>query len=110
MGTHNPGTDDPTLRSHLNIGKRISLLVKGAIYVTALTTIAIPVWPQQNTYDLTDQPLEDLMNMQVTSVSKKEQKLSRTASAIHLEFEDTSRSAQSSLIKRSVYAKFTGQF
>lgn len=28
----------------------------------------------------------------------------------HLEFEDTSRSAQSSLIKRSVYAKFTWQF
>ena len=82
MGTHYPGTDDPTLRSHLNIGNRISLLVKGTIYLTVLTTIAIPVWPQQNTYDLTDQPLEDLMNMQVTSVSKKEQKLSRTASAI----------------------------
>ena len=38
--------------------------------------------PQQQQKDLTDQSLEDLMNIQVTSVSKKEQKLSRTAAAI----------------------------
>src|SRR5271154_5861574 len=32
--------------------------------------------------DLTDASLEDLMNMEVTSVSKKEQKLSRTGAAV----------------------------
>jgi iron complex outermembrane receptor protein len=41
-----------------------------------------PAWPQQNPGDLTNQSLEDLMNVEVTSVSKKEQKLSRTASAV----------------------------
>ena len=41
-----------------------------------------PAWPQQKPGDLTNQSLEDLMNVEVTSVSKKEQKLSRTASAV----------------------------
>jgi iron complex outermembrane receptor protein len=37
---------------------------------------------QQKNEDLTNKSLEDLMNMDVTSVSKKEQKLSRTAAAV----------------------------
>lgn len=43
---------------------------------------AIPTWAQEKPTDLTNQSLEDLMNVEVTSVSKKEQKLSRTASAV----------------------------
>ncbi|MGC1620867.1 MAG: TonB-dependent receptor [Candidatus Acidiferrum sp.] len=43
---------------------------------------AIPARPQQPSADLTKVSIEDLMNVQVTSVSKKEEKLSRTASAI----------------------------
>jgi iron complex outermembrane receptor protein len=43
---------------------------------------ALPLHAQQKTEDLTGKSLEDLMNVQVTSVSQKEQKLSRTASAI----------------------------
>jgi len=41
-----------------------------------------PAWPPQQPGDLTNQSIEDLMNVEVTSVSKKEQKLSRTASAV----------------------------
>ena len=52
------------------------------IQLLILLAIALPAWPQQKTEDLTSKSLEDLMNMEVTSVSKKEQKLSRTASAI----------------------------
>lgn len=44
--------------------------------------ISIPAWPQQKSKNLSDKSLEDLMNIEVTSVSKKEQKLSRIASAI----------------------------
>jgi iron complex outermembrane receptor protein len=47
-----------------------------------------PAWPQQSSNDLTSQSLENLMNIQVTSVSKKEQKLSRTASAIFVITQD----------------------
>jgi iron complex outermembrane recepter protein len=38
----------------------------------------------QTARDLTQSSLEDLMNMQVTSVSKKEQKLSKTGAAVHV--------------------------
>ncbi|MFI5126928.1 MAG: TonB-dependent receptor plug domain-containing protein, partial [Candidatus Acidiferrales bacterium] len=44
--------------------------------------MTIPGWPQEPSKDLGNQSIEDLMNIEVTSVSKKEQKLSRTASAI----------------------------
>src|SRR5580692_699559 len=42
----------------------------------------LPAWSHQNSEDLTSQSLEDLMNVQVSSVSKKEEKLSRTAAAV----------------------------
>src|ERR1700719_1361059 len=44
--------------------------------------LAVPAWPQQKPVDLTAQSIEDLMNIVVTSVSKKGEKLSRTAAAI----------------------------
>jgi len=43
---------------------------------------AVPAWAQEQPADLTKVNIEDLMNIEVTSVSKKEQKLSRTAAAI----------------------------
>src|ERR1700693_3529011 len=46
-----------------------------------LVFVFLPAWPQTNP-DLTSLSLEDLMNTKVTSVSKTEQKMSRTASAI----------------------------
>src|ERR1700722_16620895 len=42
----------------------------------------VPAWPQQQSQDLTTQSIEDLMNITVTSVSKTEQTLSRTAAAV----------------------------
>ncbi len=48
--------------------------------VAALMTI--PAWPQQTPTDLANKSVEDLMNIEVTSVSKKEQKLSSGAAAI----------------------------
>ena len=57
-------------------------LIKATIWFAALASVTLPVWSQQNTADLTERPLEDLMNMQVTSVSKEKQQLSRAASAI----------------------------
>ena len=47
-----------------------------------LLALAFPVWPQSHPGDLTDRSLEDLMNIEVTSVSKKQQSISRTASAV----------------------------
>jgi iron complex outermembrane receptor protein len=47
-----------------------------------LAFLPIQAWPQQDSTDLTTKSLEDLMNVEVTSVSKDEQKLSRAASAI----------------------------
>jgi len=53
----------------------------------AFAALATPAWPQQAPQqappqDLTKSSLEDLMNIEVTSVSKKEEKLSRTAAAV----------------------------
>ena len=54
----------------------------GALFV-AFVALAAPAWPQQKALgDLTSASLEDLMNMEVVSVSKTQQKLSHTASAI----------------------------
>jgi iron complex outermembrane receptor protein len=43
---------------------------------------ALPGRPQEQPTDFTKVNIEDLMNIEVTSVSKKEQKLSRVASAV----------------------------
>lgn len=47
-----------------------------------LLIFATPIAAQENSPDLSRESLEDLMNIQVTSVSKKEEKLSRTAAAV----------------------------
>jgi iron complex outermembrane recepter protein len=44
--------------------------------------LAAPAWPQQKPADLTGRSMEDLMNIEVTSVSKKGEKLSGAAAAI----------------------------
>jgi iron complex outermembrane recepter protein len=55
-------------------------------------------WPQQQTPDLTKVNIEDLMNIEVTSVSKKEQKLLRAAAAIFvITQEDIGRSGAKSI-------------
>jgi iron complex outermembrane recepter protein len=54
--------------------------------------------PKQISQNLTEVSLEDLMNVEVTSVSKREQKLSQTAAAIHvITQEDIRRSGLTSI-------------
>ncbi len=47
-------------------------------------SVALPASPQQRSVDLTEQSLEDLMNIKVTSVSKTEEPLSRAAASIFI--------------------------
>jgi outer membrane receptor for ferrienterochelin and colicin len=58
----------------------------GAIRIGAFLAVLLCPSPaaraQQQAADLTERSLEDLMNVEVTSVSKKPEKLSRTASAV----------------------------
>jgi|HubBroStandDraft_6_1064221.scaffolds.fasta_scaffold420546_2 hypothetical protein len=44
-------------------------------YIAQVGFLAPPARPQQNSTDLTAKSLEDLMNIQVTSVSRKQQRL-----------------------------------
>ena len=55
---------------------------RASILLAVLGAFAINAWPQQKAPDLTSASLEDLMNIEVVSVSKTEQKLSHTASAV----------------------------
>jgi iron complex outermembrane recepter protein len=66
-------------RSSVDSLKRVSRLLT-ALGMASLSSP--PARPQQPTPDLTRVNIEDLMNIEVTSVSKKEQKLSRTAAAV----------------------------
>ena len=60
----------------LKVAKRGGRLLAAAMLIT------IPAWPQDAPKNLSKMSIEDLMNIEVTSVSKKEQILSRTAAAI----------------------------
>jgi iron complex outermembrane receptor protein len=63
-----------------------------------LVPMASPTWAQQPAPDLTDISLENLMNIEVTSVSRKEQKLSRAASAVFvITQEDIQRSGATTI-------------
>jgi iron complex outermembrane receptor protein len=46
--------------------------------------LTLPAWPQQKSGDLTRVSIEELMNIKVSSVSKTQQKVSRTAAAIYV--------------------------
>ena len=71
------------MRRFSNCCSRIRNCRRMAGFVAVLLIfLARPAWPQQANSDLTERSLEDLMNIKVTSVSKTEQTLSRTASAV----------------------------
>lgn len=60
--------------------------------------LAIPVRAQEKQVDLTSESLENLMNVEVTSVSKREQRLSQTASAVFvIKQEDIRRSGATNI-------------
>jgi iron complex outermembrane recepter protein len=66
---------------------------RAVVGMAMLALAALPAWPGQKTTDLTSQSIEDLMNIQVTSVSKTEETLSHTAAAVFvISQEDISRS------------------
>jgi iron complex outermembrane receptor protein len=68
--------------------------------LAVLALLAINAWPQTPSQpkDLGGMSLEDLMSVEVTSVSKKEQKLSRTAAAVYvISQEDIRRSGATSI-------------
>ncbi len=71
---------------------------RSAVCFAALTAMAPPVWSQQNAADLTNQSIEDLMNVEVSTVSKTDQKLSRTGSAVFvISSEDIRRSGATNI-------------
>jgi iron complex outermembrane recepter protein len=57
-------------------------LIRAIALSTILVSLPLAARSQQKSADLTEQSLEDLMNIEVTSVSKKAEKLSHTAAAI----------------------------
>src|SRR5713226_10274570 len=57
-------------------------LTRGHLSLAAALLTAIPAYSQEKPRDLAEKNIEDLMNVEVTSVSKKEQKLSSVAAAI----------------------------
>jgi iron complex outermembrane receptor protein len=67
----------PSLKSGIR-----RVLRRAYLSLAAAVLMTIPAWPQGTPKELGNKSIEDLMNIEVTSVSKKEQKLSRTAAAI----------------------------
>lgn len=66
--------------------------VRALVCLATLTGVP-PAWPQQKSTDLINQSLEDLMNVEVTSVSKREQKLSQVAAAVFVITKDDIRNS-----------------
>jgi iron complex outermembrane recepter protein len=70
----------------------------GGAALAALFALGIPARAQEALGDLSNKSIEDLMNIEVTSVSRKEQKLSRTASAVFvINGEDIRRSGATNI-------------
>jgi len=70
----------------------------GRLACATALAISAPVLAQQKQEDLTKASIEDLLNIEVTSVSKKEQKESRTAAAVFvITAEDIGRSAATNI-------------
>ena len=61
------------------------------IALTIALLLTLPAHSQETPKDFGNKSIEDLMNIEVTSVSKKEQKLSRIASAIFVVTQDDIR-------------------
>jgi len=73
-------------------------LAKKVTFALCLLAVTITVQAQTPASDLTDKSLEDLMNIEVTSVSKKEEKLFQTAAAVYvITQEDIRRSGMTSI-------------
>ncbi len=79
-------------------GHSVRRVIRTAALFAILASFSLPAWSQQKAADLADRSLEDLMNIEVTSVSKKAEKLSVTASAVFvITQEDIRRSGATDL-------------
>ena len=59
-----------------------TILKRGGLSLVCAVLMAIPTWPQGSYTDLANESLEDLLNIQVTSVSKRGQNTSQVAAAV----------------------------
>src|SRR6185295_6532395 len=83
-----------------SVGHKLRGLVRARRYYFLGGTLMLvsSLWAQPPPKDLTQASLEDLMNVQVTSVSKKEQKLSRIGAAVFvITQEDIRRSGSTNI-------------
>ena len=72
--------------------------VRLSTWIICLLSMAVSGLAQKPSTDLTTKSLEDLMNIEVTSVSKKEERLFQTAAAVYvITSEDIRRSGMSSI-------------
>jgi len=58
------------------------VLIRGFFGLLVGGLVSVQLWPQENPKNLAEKSMEDLMKIEVTSVSKKEQKLSQISSSI----------------------------
>jgi hypothetical protein len=58
------------------------ILRRGYLGLAAAVLVTVPAWSQETLKGLANKSLEDLLNIEVTSASKKEQKLSQVPAAI----------------------------
>jgi len=89
-----------TERSNVAVfaGDRLARIACAAALVAMVACWSLPVWSQQESTDLTASSLEDLMNIEVTSVSKTKQTLSHTAAAVFvISPEDITRSGATNI-------------
>ena len=71
---------------------------RGIVCALLLMSLAGVAWSQKRPVDLTGMSIEDLMQIKVTSVSKKQESLSQTAAAIYVIMsEDIRRSGATSI-------------
>ncbi len=71
-------------RAPTTLGKPLQYIAKALGYTFLLAAMTLSVVAQEPNADLTSASLEDLMNIEVTSVSKKEEKLFQTAAAVYV--------------------------
>ncbi len=88
---------DPSAPAASKSGIR-KVLTRSCLGLAAALLTALPAHSQEKPRDLAAKSIEDLMNMEVTSVSKKEQKLSNVAAAIFvITQEDVRRSGATNI-------------
>ena len=76
--------DREQMRFSNPFGEKCSALrvCRWAVSAVVFAAVLMPAMAQQKSEDRSERSLDDLMNLRVTFVSKKEQKLSQTASAV----------------------------